>query len=112
MEKNPLRFFRIQKTDRYVRFKFGQFNIYFSWHALRTRQYSTDKNGRKVKRKALKRRLLEQNGGGVARYAERLLCGKPLLYTTVFLFRKTRLKNLTSTISSFFAATATCGCIR
>lgn len=35
MEKNPLHFFRIQKTDRYVRLKFGEFNIYFSWHPLK-----------------------------------------------------------------------------
>lgn len=77
MEKNPLHFFGIYKTDRYVRLKIGQLNVYFSWKPLRTRQNNTDRNGRKVKRKALKRKLLEQNGGG---YCE--ICGTPLVWET------------------------------
>lgn len=58
--ENPLHhFFRIQKTDRYLRFKFGQFNIYFSWHPLRTRQ---DRRGESAKRKELKQTLLDEIG--------------------------------------------------
>lgn len=61
--ENPLHhFFRIQKTDRYLRFKFGQLNIYVSWHPLSTRQKNTDSGTRKHKRKALKQTLLDEIG--------------------------------------------------
>lgn len=74
MEKNPLHFFRIQKTDRYVRLKFGEFNIYFSWHPLKTRQVKRDEHGsRKTKRKLMKRRLLESD-------PHCAICGKALTW--------------------------------
>lgn len=59
---NPLHYFRIQKTDRYLRVKIGLLNIYFSWHPLSTRQKNTDTGGRKNKRKAIKRKLLDELG--------------------------------------------------
>lgn len=77
MEKNPLHFFKVQKTDRYVRLKIGLFNIYFSWRPLRTRQQNRDTGANKSRRKRLKHKLLEQNGGGVC-----AICGKPLVWET------------------------------
>lgn len=73
MEKNPLRFFRIQKTDRYLRIKIGILNIYFSLHPLSTRKKNSDTGGGKVKRKKLKRRLLDEIG-----FCQH--CGKPLTW--------------------------------
>lgn len=75
MKEIPLHFFRIQKTDHYVRFKFGQLNIYFSWKPLRTRLQNRDIGTAKNKRKALKRKLLNRGG-----YCE--ICGKPLVWET------------------------------
>lgn len=75
MEKNPLHFFRIQKTDRYLRIKIGLLNIYFSWRPLRTRQTNRDKGANKTRRKMLKRHLLDSD----ARCA---LCGRPLTWET------------------------------
>lgn len=70
MKNNPLQFFRIQRTDRYLRVKIGLLNIYFSWHPLSTRQ-NKDTGWRKNNRKKLKRRLLDEIG-----YCQH--CGKPL----------------------------------
>lgn len=75
MGKNPLHFFRIQKTDRYLRIKIGLLNIYFSWHPLSTRQKNTDTGGRKNIRKAIKRRLLRERG-----FCQH--CGRPLTWET------------------------------
>lgn len=78
MEKNPLHFFRIQKTDRYVRVKIGQLNIYFSWHPLRTRPKNKDTGARKTKRKKLKKMLLD--AGNRDGYCA--LCGKHVTWET------------------------------